>query len=598
MSVARLKKLSLVGPAARKGDTLEALQELGCMHVLPLAPPPSEPEKISERGARNAYKALRFLTDVPEPRRQIQRDPVFDMDQFVRDVLDLMQRTRDMTDRRDFLTYRIAQVRPWGDLDFPPTDVLAGNRLWFYQLPLKHRDALSNINLPWAILQEDHRYIYAVLIAPDDPGDDILPVPRTHTGSLPIHELEAQLEEAEIAIEALEAERVAQTRYLTLMRRNLSAAESAAELAHATQKVRDAEAMFALQGWVPEDRIEAVLDMAKSKDAAVLIEEPGPDDNPPTLLEQPEDRSAAVDLALFYQVPGYKDWDPSIIVAASFAFFFAMIVADAGYGAVILLGLLAFWKRMGKTPRERSWRRYGIIISGATIIYGVLVGSYFGASPADGTVWAKLKILDLNNFGAMMMISIVVGVLHLVLANALAARAAWGQRRAVANLGWIGALIGGFILWLSYMKGGTMLPGSIVLAAGVLAIVLFSSERVVRKPIDWLWRLIDGLQSLAGAMGAFGDVLSYMRLFALGLASASLAITFNDLAVSVMQAMKGPGILFGLLILIVGHILNFALAMMSGVVHGLRLNYIEFFKWGLPDEGIVFRPFARKEVQE
>ncbi|CAD0183438.1 hypothetical protein RUESEDTHA_00307 [Ruegeria sp. THAF57] len=598
MSVARLKKLSLVGPAAQKGDTLEALQALGCMHVLPLAPPPAEPEKISERGARNAYKALRFLTDVPEPRRQIQRDPAFEMDQLVRDVLDLMQRIRDMTDRRDFLADRIAQVRPWGDLDFPPTDVLAGNRLWFYQLPLKHRDALSGINLPWAILQEDHRYIYAVLIAPDDPGDDILPVPRTHTGSLPIHELEAQLEEAEIAIEALEAERVAQTRYLTLMRRNLSSAESAAELAHATQKVRDAEAMFALQGWVPEDRIEAVLDMAKSKDAAVLIEEPGPDDNPPTLLEQPEDRSAAVDLALFYQVPGYKDWDPSIIVAASFAFFFAMIVADAGYGAVILLGLLAFWKRMGKTPSERSWRRYGVIISGATIIYGVLVGSYFGASPAEGTVWAKLKILDLNNFGAMMMISIVVGVLHLVLANALAARAAWGQRRAVANLGWIGALIGGFILWLSYMKDGSMLPGSGVLAAGVLAIVLFSSERVVRKPIDWLWRLIDGLQSLAGAMGAFGDVLSYMRLFALGLASASLAITFNDLAVSVMQAMKGPGILFGLLILIVGHILNFALAMMSGVVHGLRLNYIEFFKWGLPDEGIVFRPFARKEVQE
>ncbi len=598
MSVARLKKLSLVGPAAQKGDTLEALQELGCMHVLPLAPPPAEPEKISERRARNAYKALRFLTDVPEPRRQIQRDPAFEMDQFVRDVLDLMQRTRDMTDRRDFLAYRIARVRPWGDLDFPPTDVLAGNRLWFYQLPLKHREALSDINLPWAILQEDHRYIYAVLIAPDDPGDDILPVPRTHTGSLPIHELEAQLEEAEIAIEALEAERVAQTRYLTLMRRNLSAAESAAELAHATQKVRDAEAMFALQGWVPEGRIEAVLDMAKSKDAAVLIEEPGPDDNPPTLLEQPENRSAAVDLALFYQVPGYKDWDPSIIVAASFAFFFAMIVADAGYGAVILLGLLAFWKRMGKTPGERSWRQYGVIISGATIIYGVLVGSYFGASPAEGTVWAKLKILDLNNFGAMMMISIVVGVLHLVLANALAARAAWGQRRAVANLGWIGALIGGFILWLSYMKGGSMLPGSVVLAAGVLAIVLFSSERVVRKPIDWLWRLIDGLQSLAGAMGAFGDVLSYMRLFALGLASASLAITFNDLAVSVMQAMKGPGILFGLLILIVGHILNFALAMMSGVVHGLRLNYIEFFKWGLPDEGIVFRPFARKEVQE
>ncbi len=598
MSVARLKKLSLVGPAAHKGDTLEALQELGCMHVLPLAPPPVEPEKISERGAHDAYKALRFLTDVADPRRQIQRDPAFDMDQFVRDVLDLMQRTREATDRRDFLAHRIAQVRPWGDLDFPPDDVLAGNRLWFYQLPVKHREALSEVKLPWAILEQDHRYIYAVLIAPEDPGDDILPVPRTHTGSLPIHELEAQLEEAEIAIEALEAERIAQTRYLTLMRRNLSAAESAAELAHATQKVRDEGAMFALQGWVPEDRVDAVLEMAQARDAAVLIEEPGPDDAPPTLLEQPENRSAAVDLALFYQIPGYRDWDPSIIVAASFAIFFAMIVADAGYGAVILLGLLAFWRKMDKTPAQRSWRLYGVIIAGATVIYGVLVGSYFGASPADGSIWARLKILDLNNFNAMMMISIVVGVFHLVLANALAARAAWGRRRAVANIGWIGVLIGGFVLWLAYMNDGATLPGTVLMVAGFLTILLFTSERQITKPTDWLWRLIEGLQGLAGAMGAFGDVLSYMRLFALGLASASLAITFNDLAVQVMQALKGPGILFGLLILIAGHLLNFALALMSGVVHGLRLNYIEFFKWGLPDEGIVFRPFARKEVQE
>ncbi len=598
MTVARLKKLSLVGPAAQKTKTLEALQDLGCMHVLPLVPPPSEPEKISERGARDAYKALRFLAETPDPRRQIQRDPNFDMDKFVKDIRDLMQRSRDMMDRRDFLAHRIAQVRPWGDLDFPPTDVLAGNRLWFYRLPLKHRDALSGLELPWAVLEEDHRYLYAVLISPEEPDDDILPISRTHTGSLPIHELEAQLEEAKIALEALDAERVAQTRYLTLMRRNLSVAESAAELAHARQKVRDDEAVFALQGWVPQDRVDAVLGMAGDKGAAVLIEDPTPDDTPPTLLEQPENRSAAVDLALFYQVPGYRDWDPSVIVSVSFAIFFAMIVADAGYGAVILLGLLAFWKRLDATAAQRSWRRFGVMISGATILYGVLVGSYFGVSPPDGSVLARFKVLDLNNFNAMMMMSIVVGVLHLVLANALAARAAWGQRKAIANLGWIAALIGGFILWLSYMNATSMAPGAAMMGAGVLAIVLFSSERMIKTPMDWVWRLVGGLQSLAGAMGAFGDVLSYMRLFALGLASASLAITFNDLAGSVMQALKGPGILFGLLILIVGHVLNFALAMMSGVVHGLRLNYIEFFKWGLPDEGIVFRPFARKEVQE
>ncbi|NOC45137.1 V-type ATP synthase subunit I [Ruegeria sp. HKCCD7559] len=598
MSVARLKKMSLIGPAAKKADTLEALQTLGCMHVLPLVPPPNEPEKISDRGAREAYKALRFLVEVPEPRRQITRAPDFDMDRFVREVTDLMQRIRDTMDRRDFLAHRIAQVRPWGDLDFPPTDALAGNRLWFYQLPLKHRDALSEVRFPWAILAEDHRYLYAVLISPDEPDDGVLPVPRTHVGSLPVHELEAQLEEAEIALEALEAERVALTRYLTLMRRNLSVAESAAELAHATQKVRDEEAVFALQGWVPVDQVETVLAMANAKGSAVLIEDPGPGDTPPTLLEQPENRRAAVDLALFYQVPGYQDWDPSVIVSASFAIFFAMIVADAGYGAVILLAVLAFWRRMDGTAGQRSWRLFGLIISAVSMFYGVMVGSYFGVSPAAGSIWARLKVLDLNDFGAMMMVSIVVGIIHLVLANALAARAAWGQRKAVANLGWIAALIGGFVLWLGYMNGKSPVPGAAILAAGIVAIVLFSSERVIQRPMDWIWRLLEGVQSLAGAMGAFGDVLSYMRLFALGLASASLAITFNDLAVSVMQALRGPGILFGLLILIIGHVLNFALAMMSGVVHGLRLNYIEFFKWGLPDEGVIFRPFARKEVQE
>ncbi|NOC92973.1 V-type ATP synthase subunit I [Ruegeria sp. HKCCD6604] len=598
MSVARLKKMSLIGPAARKAETLEALQALGCMHVLPLVPTPKEPEKISERGAREAYKALRFLAEVPDPRCQVQRASDFDMDRFVREVTDLMQRVRDTMDRRDFLAHRIAQVRPWGDLDFPPTDALAGNRLWFYQLPLKHRDALSEVRFPWAILEEDHRYLYAVLISPDEPDDGVLPVPRTHVGSLPVHELVAQLEEAEIALEALEAERVALTRYLTLMRRNLSVAESAAELAHATQKVRDEEAVFALQGWVPVDQVDAVLAMANAKGSAVLIEDPGSGDAPPTLLEQPENRRAAVDLALFYQVPGYQDWDPSVIVSASFAIFFAMIVADAGYGAVILLAVLAFWRRMDRTAGQRSWRLFGLIISAVTIFYGVMVGSYFGVSPAAGSIWARLKVLDLNDFGAMMMVSIVVGVIHLVLANALAARAAWGQRMAVANLGWIAALIGGFALWLGYMNGKSPVPGAAILSAGIVAIVLFSSERVIQRPMDWIWRLLEGFQSLAGAMGAFGDVLSYMRLFALGLASASLAITFNDLAVSVMQALRGPGILFGLLILIIGHVLNFALAMMSGVVHGLRLNYIEFFKWGLPDEGVIFRPFARKEVQE
>ena len=98
-------------------------------------------------------------------------------------------------------------------------------------------------------------------------------------------------------------------------------------------------------------------------------------------------------------------------------------------------------------------------------------------------------------------------------------------------------------------------------------------------------------------MGMFGDVLSYLRLFALGLASASLALTFNELAMQVKAAMPGLGLLLAILLLLLGHVINLGLTLMSGVVHGLRLNFIEFYKWGMPAEGTAFQRFARKEVQ-
>jgi len=111
--------------------------------------------------------------------------------------------------------------------------------------------------------------------------------------------------------------------------------------------------------------------------------------------------------------------------------------------------------------------------------------------------------------------------------------------------------------------------------------------------MDWVWRILDGLQALTGVSKAFGDVLSYLRLFALGLASAELASTFNDLAGGMLE-FSGVGVLLALLILVVGHCINLLLAIVGGVVHGLRLNCIEFFSWSLKDEGYPFRAFCKK----
>lgn len=128
------------------------------------------------------------------------------------------------------------------------------------------------------------------------------------------------------------------------------------------------------------------------------------------------------------------------------------------------------------------------------------------------------------------------------------------------------------------------------MSLGGLGVLFFSETGGSR-----LSRMMGGLLGLARITNAFGDVLSYLRLFALGLASASLALTFNGLAGDVVEALPGVGVLFAFFILVIGHAVNLALAIMSGFVHGLRLNVIEFFNWGLPEEGRPFQPFARKE---
>ena len=598
MSVAPVRKVTLAGKHAQKKQTLARLQELGCMHLVRLSDKPAEPEKAVSREAQDAYKALRFLAPLEGERRQLVRDRAFDVRSFVDHVLRLKQKMREVGDRRDFVADRIETLRPWGELIFPGAAATGGYLFWFYELPVKDRAALDALDLPWQIISAEPKTLYVAVIAPDEPADDLLPVPRSHLGSEPISELEHKLIEAEVELEALHAERLGLTRYLTLLRSHMSEAETRAELDYATAQTWNDDDLFVVQGWVPEDALDAVSSHAEEQTLAMVVEEPAWDETPPTLLIQPEERAAGVDLAMFYQVPGYRDWDPSGLLVLSFSIFFAMIVADAGYGLAILAGLLAGWTRLGGTARLKAWRRLGLIIAVSTICYGVVVGSYFGAEPRDGSLLAPLAILSLNDFSTMMRLSILVGVAHLIFAIAINAWVHRRQRSSIAKLGWIAAILGGLLLWLSGQTGPLYGLAVLFLVAGVLVIIVFTSDRPVMRPLDWAWRLFDGIRALGGAMAAFGDVLSYMRLFALGLASASLALTFNDLARQVMDGVPGLGLLLGLLILLVGHVLNFGLAMMSGVVHGLRLNYIEFFKWGLPEEGIAFRPLARKEVQE
>jgi V/A-type H+-transporting ATPase subunit I len=293
--------------------------------------------------------------------------------------------------------------------------------------------------------------------------------------------------------------------------------------------------------------------------------------------------------------PGYRSWDPSSVVFVSFAVFFAMILSDAGYAALLGLGLLMFWKKMGRSETGRRFRPLGVVLVLVSIVYGILVASYFGISPPSGSFLASLHLIDMSNTPLMMAISVVIGAAHVVLANVMNGWRYGRRAQALPSLGWACIVAGGLVLgaamvlkleWLKYTAVAVM-------AAGVLLIVLFTG--VGAKPVA---RLTQGFLGLTKVTSVFGDVLSYLRLFALGLATSSLAVSFNDMADQIYAGMPGIGIVFAIGILILGHVMNLVLGISSCVIHGLRLNVIEFFNWGLTEEGRLYKPFKRRRQEE
>ncbi|MBV9672412.1 MAG: V-type ATP synthase subunit I, partial [Verrucomicrobia bacterium] len=333
---------------------------------------------------------------------------------------------------------------------------------------------------------------------------------------------------------------------------------------------------------------------------ALLEEKPTLKDRPPTLLSNPPALAGGEDLVTFYTTPGYHNWDPSIVTAFSFAIFFAMIIADAGYALILGIALFWFYRRIGQSAGGRRFRSLALMIVIAGFVYGILTGSYFGYEPGPDTWLGSLRLLPSHDVSWMMLFSLGVGCLHLILANAAAAFNAHTLSGRLKPVGWIAIIAAGIFIFISrgeVAKSAVSDAGIALLVGGALLLIFFSSDRPVTSIKACLLRILEGFSSLTNITKLFGDTLSYLRLFALGLASASLAYTFNSLAGKVRGALPVFGVLFALLVLLFGHSLNLALGIISGLVHGLRLNVIEFFNWSLSEEGTPFTAFSKKETK-
>jgi len=348
-----------------------------------------------------------------------------------------------------------------------------------------------------------------------------------------------------------------------------------------------------LKGYIPIDVEDMLVKQAKQNGWGILTLEPDEQDAVPTLLRNPAWISLIKPvLKLLELTPGYRELDISPLFIVFFSLFFGMLIGDAGYGVVYLL--LTFWlqKKIGYKVKDKSVFFLFYILSFCAIIWGLLTATFFGQEWLSN-MGIKPLVPALLNTSFVQGLCFFIGALHLSLAHGWRAALKAPDLSALAETGWIS------IIWAVFFLAKNLLLsepfpsfGSWLIVVGLVLVLFFSSpQKNIFKTIG------AGLGKIAlSLVNNFTDVVSYIRLFAVGLATVAIADAFNAMAAGIIKKGDFLTIAIAALIIVSGHALNIILGPMSVLVHGVRLNVLEFCSHAnVAWDGFAYKPFVRKK---
>ena len=357
---------------------------------------------------------------------------------------------------------------------------------------------------------------------------------------------------------------------------------------------RVTQSTYYLEAWLPESeaqRVNEELDKCPLS-LAFTIRNPLESETPPTLAENNAVVAPYECITNMYSVPFYKEIDPNPGVAFFFFLMFGMMLSDAGYGLLLTLGaglVLAI-----RRPPKGELNLVKVIFMGgiSTLIWGFLFGSYFGVSASDIGMWCWFNPIEkpMN----LLVISLAIGLVHMFVGMAInmvalikAKQPIWGISSAFSWY-FLALGIGGFALaskigsWAKYV-------GIVLIALGVVLLMLSGTfgKRGAKK-------VTGALSSLYGIINFFSDLMSYTRIFGLGLATGVIAMVFNQIAdvISGMLPIKFLGVIVSIIIYIIGHTFNVAINALGAYVHNSRLQFVEYFGKFYTGGGELFAPLG------
>ncbi|MBI5722358.1 MAG: hypothetical protein HZA50_00200 [Planctomycetes bacterium] len=615
--IAKMEKVFVAASPGQKDRLLDAMRELGVLHIVPVEPHRARADDKTLFAIGQLGRAIQIASDVkPSASRPAAIDPM----DACREILGIQQQSTEQIVRLGQLARQAQQAEIWDDTRTGQLDSLrkAGLDVRFLIGPA---DAVGRIEAQCVhIIRRIGRK--TVLLATVDKlagqADPQKPQQAQQRQNLPdgfkelappAHDRPSLLAEASQIQEDQRrgALRLAELAWLKSdMQAHLNRLRSDADWAKAHRSGMDDEKIFAIQGWALcglAGRLQDDLRRAGLV-AAVHTLEPGPDEEPPTLLRPPRWARPIVGLLnLLGITPGYREHDVTGAFMLALPIFAAMLIGDGGYGLLFILLPAVFYRGMAR--RIGSHMTQLLIVFGlTTLVWGVITFSYFGMSQQDlagaGGIWAQaagflaqFKLLsvdfDRQSQQTLQRLCFLIGAIHLSAAHLWRARVSFPDPRCLGNVGWAVFLWGMYglvnMLVLKDPFGwGTPYPYLMIFGAAIMVIFARSGRPTIKGV------LIDGLAlQILPTIGALSDTISYVRLMAIGLAGAVMATTFNNMAKGVAFI---PAVV---IILIVGHAFNIALCMLALLAHGVRLNVLEFSNnLGMQWNGYPYEPFARQ----
>jgi len=363
-----------------------------------------------------------------------------------------------------------------------------------------------------------------------------------------------------------------------------------------------------LQGFMPADQTELIKKEAALNAWAVMFQDPDENENVPTLIHNSKFIRIIQPVFDFLgTIPGYREKDISFFFLIFFSLFFAMIIGDGGYGAVFLgISIYAGGKFKKKTGVLPDGIKLLAEMSVLTIIWGAITGTWFGSIGLSKLPFLNILIIDkiasfseVPNAQYIKHLTFIIGTVHLSIAhiwNFISLLKKKPMIKAFAQLGWLSMVLGLYFLVLNFVLSAEEFPmpkvAVYMILAGLAAVIIFNEQE--GNFFKGMFKGIAGLMpTFLDSISAFSDVISYIRLFAVGLATVAVASSFNSMAAGMGSGVVG--IIGSILILGFGHALNLAMAALSVVVHGVRLNVLEFSgHLGMEWTGEKYTPFKNR----